>query len=172
MQLLSKFNNGIRFLLCVIDIYSKYAWVIPLKDKKRITIINGFPKTFDESGRKPNKKWVDKGSEFYNRAMKSCSQDNNIEMYLTHYEVKTIIAERLIRILKIKIYKYISLVSKTVYLDKLDDIVNKDNNTNHSTIKMKPVDIKRSIYIDSSKENDKKDLKFKIVGIVRISKLV
>ena len=59
-----------------------------------------------------------------------------------------------------------------MYLDKLDDRVNKDNNTNHSTIKMKPVDVKRSIYIDSSKENNKKDLKFKIAGIVRISKLV
>ena len=96
-------------MLCVIDIYSKYAWV-----KKGVTIINGFPKTFDESGRKPNKIWVDKDSEFYNRAMKSCSQDNDIEMYLTHYEGKTIIAERLIRTLKIKIYKYINLVSKNV----------------------------------------------------------
>ena len=71
MQLLSKFNNGIRFLLCVIDIYSKYAWVIPLKDKEGISTINGFPKTLDESGCKPNKIWVDKGGEFYNRAMKS-----------------------------------------------------------------------------------------------------
>ena len=71
MQLISKFNKGFRFLLCIIDIYSKYAWVIPLKDKKGITIINAFQKTLDEINRKPNKIWVDKGSEFYNRSMKS-----------------------------------------------------------------------------------------------------
>ena len=65
MQLISKFNKGIRFLLCVIDIFSKYAWVVPLKDKKGITIINAFQKILKESNRKPNKIWVDKGSESY-----------------------------------------------------------------------------------------------------------
>ena len=64
MQLISKFNKGFRFLLCVIDIYSKYAWIIPLKDKKEITISNAFQKVLDESNRKPNKMWVDKGSQF------------------------------------------------------------------------------------------------------------
>ena len=64
MQLISKFKKGFRFLLCVIDIYSKYAWVISLKDKKGITITNAFEKIVDESNRKPNKIWVDKGSEF------------------------------------------------------------------------------------------------------------
>ena len=71
MQLISKFNKGFRFLLCVIDIYSKYAWFIPLKDKKGITITNAFQKILDESNRKPNKIWVDKGREFYNISMKS-----------------------------------------------------------------------------------------------------
>ena len=71
MQLISKSNKGFRFLLCVIDIYSKYACVIPLKDKKGITITNAFQKFLKESNRKPNKIWVDKGSEFYNRSMKS-----------------------------------------------------------------------------------------------------
>ena len=66
MQLVSKFNRGFRFSLCIIDIYSKYAWVIPLKDKKGITITNAFRKILDESNRKPNKIWVDKSSEFYN----------------------------------------------------------------------------------------------------------
>ena len=71
MQLISKSNKGFRFLLCVIDIYSKYACVIPLKDKKEITITNAFQKILKESNRKPNKIWVDKGIEFYNRSMKS-----------------------------------------------------------------------------------------------------
>ena len=69
--MISKFNQGFKFLLCVIDIYSKYAWVIPLKDKKGITITNTFQKFLGESNRKPNKIWVDKDSEFYNRSMKS-----------------------------------------------------------------------------------------------------
>ena len=70
MQLINKFNKGFRFLLCVIDIYSKYAWVIPLKDKKAITIINAFQNILHESNHKPYKIWVDKGSEFYNRSLK------------------------------------------------------------------------------------------------------
>ena len=70
MQLINKFNKGFRFLLCVIDIYSKYAWVIPLKDKKAITITNAFQNILHESNHKPYKIWVDKGSEFYNRSLK------------------------------------------------------------------------------------------------------
>ena len=65
MQLINKFYKGIRLLLCVIDISSKYAWVIPLKDKKGITITDAFQKILDEPNRKPNKIWVDTGSEFY-----------------------------------------------------------------------------------------------------------
>ena len=66
MQLISKFNKGFRFSLCVIDIFSKYAWVVPLKDKKGVSIVDAFQKILDDSNRKPNKIWVDKGSEFYN----------------------------------------------------------------------------------------------------------
>ena len=72
MQLISKFSKGFRFLLCVIDIFSKYAWVVPLKDKKGISIVNAFQKILKESDRKPNKIWVDKGSEFYNNSFKKC----------------------------------------------------------------------------------------------------
>ena len=71
MQLLSKFSKGFRFLLCVIDTYSKYAWAIPLKDKKGISIVNAFQKVLKESNRKPNKIWVDKRSEFYNKYFKN-----------------------------------------------------------------------------------------------------
>ena len=71
MQLISKFNKGFRFLLCAIDIYSKYAWVVPLKDKKSVSIVNAFQSILNKSNRKSNKIWVDKGSEFYNRSMKS-----------------------------------------------------------------------------------------------------
>ena len=106
MQLISKFNNGFTFLLCVIDIFSKYAWVVPLKDKKGISIVNAFQKILKESERKPNKIWVDKGSEFYNNSFKKWLKDNDIEMYSIHNE--SVVAGRFIRILKIKIYKYMT----------------------------------------------------------------
>ena len=122
MQLISKFNKGIRFLLCFIDIFSKYAWVIPLKDKKGITITNAFQKILKESNRKPNKIWVDKGSEFYNNSFKKWLKDNDIEMYSINNEGKSVVAERFIRTLKNKIYKYMTSISKNVYIDKLDDI--------------------------------------------------
>ena len=91
-------------------------------------------------------------------------------MYSTHNEGKFVVAERFIRTLKIKIYKYMTSVSKNVYIDKLDDIANKYNNTYNSTMKMKPVDIKSNPYIDSGKEINEKDPKFKIGDTVRISK--
>ena len=102
MQLISKFNKGFRFLLCVIDIFSKYAWVIPLKDKKGISIVNAFQKILKESNRKPNKIWVDKGSEFYNNFFKKSLKDNDIEMYSIHIEGKSVVSERFIRSLKTK----------------------------------------------------------------------
>ena len=86
--------------MCVIDIYSEYAWVIPLKDKKGIRITNAFQKILKESDRKPNKIWVDKGSEFYNRSMKSWLEKNYIQMYSTHNEGKSVVAEKFIRTLK------------------------------------------------------------------------
>ena len=170
MHLISKCNKRMHFLLCVIDIFSKYAWVVPVKDKKGTTITNAFQKILDESKYKTNKIWVDKDSKFYNRSMKSWLQDNNIEMYSIHNEGKSAVAERFIRALKTKIYKYMTSISKNVYTDKLDDIVNKYNNTYHNTIKMKPVDVKDNTYIDFSKESNNKNPKFQVGDHVRISK--
>ena len=102
--------------------------------------------------------------------MKSWLEKNYIEMYSTHNEGKSVIAERFIRTLKNKIYKYMTSISKKVYIDKLDGIVNKYNNTYHSTIKMKPVDVKSNTYIDSSKEINNNVPKFKIGDTVRILK--
>ena len=97
MQLISNFNKGIRFLLCAIDIFGKHAWVIPLKDKKGIAITNAFQKILKESDRKSNKIWVDKGSIFYNRSIKSWLEKNDVEMYSTHNERISVVAERYIR---------------------------------------------------------------------------
>ena len=137
-------------MLLIILFDSKYVRVIPLKDKKGITITNAFQKILDESNCKPNKIWVYKGSEFYSRSMKSLLQNNDVEMYSTHNEGKSVIAERFIKTLKNEMCKYMPSVLQNVYIDKLDDVVNKYNNTYHSTIKMKPVDVKSSTYITPS----------------------
>ena len=94
------------------------------ENKKGVSIVNAFQKILDGSERKPNKIWVDKESEFYNRSMKSWLQENDIAMYSPHNEGKSVVAERFIRTLKNKIYKYMTSISKSVYIDKLDDIVN------------------------------------------------
>ena len=105
MQLTSNFNKRFRFLLCVIDIFSRYAWVVPLKDKKGGSIVNVFQKILKESDRKPNKIRVDKGSEFYNSSFKKWLKDNDIKMYSIHNKGKSVVAERFIRTLKTKTYK-------------------------------------------------------------------
>ena len=91
-------------------------------------------------------------------------------MYLTNNEGKSVVAEIFIRTLKNKIYKYMKVISKNVYIGKLDDIVKKYNNTYHTSTKMKPVDVKYNTYIDFKKENNNKDPKFKVDDHVRISK--
>ena len=96
MQLISKFNKGFRFLLCVIYIFSRYARVVPLKDEKGASIVNAFQKVLDKSKRKPNNIWVDKGSEFYNSSFKTWLKDNDIEMYSTYNEGKSVVVERFI----------------------------------------------------------------------------
>ena len=97
MQSLSRKNKGIKYLLCAIDLYSKYAFVIPLKDKKEISIVNAFNKIIKQSSRKPNKIWVDQGGEFYNNVFEKWLSDNDIIMYSTYNEGKSVVAERSIR---------------------------------------------------------------------------
>ena len=116
-------------------------------------------KIFKESERKPNKICVDKVCEFYNNSFKKLLKDNDIEMYSIHNEGKLVVSERFIRTLKKKIYKYMTAISKKIYIDKLDDILNEYNNIYHRTIKMKPVDIKDNTYFDFEKEINDKDPK-------------
>ena len=111
--------------------FSKYAWVIPLKDEKGISIVNAFQKIILQ-GRKPNKIWVDQGSVFYNNSFKKFLKIKNIEMYSTYHEGKSVVAERFIRTLKNKIFKHVTAISKNVYFGVLDDIVNKYNNSSQN----------------------------------------
>ena len=116
---------------------------------------------------KASKVWAGKGRQFYNRSMKSWSEENAIEMYSTHNESKSVVAARFIRNLKNKIYKCITSRSKNVYIDILDDIVNEHSNTYHSTIKMKPYDVISSSYINSSKEINDEVLNLKLVILLK-----
>ena len=170
MQSLRKYNKRIKYLLSAIDLFSKYAWVIHIKDKKSISIVDAFEKILKESNRKPNEIWDGKGSEFYNNSFKKWLEDNDIKMYSIHNEVKSVIAERFTRTLKNKIFKHMAAISSNVYFDVLDDIVNKYNNTLHRTTKMKSIDVKDNAYLDSKKEVNDKDPKFKVGDHVRISK--
>ena len=140
------------------------------RQNKGVTIVNAFQSILKDSMRKPNKIWVDKGSEFYNNSLKKWRQGNDIEMYSTHNERKPVAAERFNRTLKNIIYKYMTSISKNVYIDKLHDIVNEYNNTYHRTIKMKPIDAKNNTYINIDKEINCKDPKSKVADHVRISK--
>ena len=170
MQSLSKKNKGIKYLLFAIDLYSKYAFVVPLKDKKGISVTNRFNKIIKQSGRKPNKIWVDQGSEFYNHVFKRCLSRNNIIMYSNYNEGKSVVAERFIKTLTNKLYKHMTATGKNVYYDVLDDIVNEYNNTKHNTIKIKPKDVgnnNKRVYIDEHKE---KRSRFKVGDRFRISK--
>ena len=170
MQSLSRKNKGIKYILCAVDLYSKYAFVISLENKKEISVTNGFNKIIKQSHRKPNKIWVDQGGQFYNNIYKKWLSDNDIIMYSTYNEGKSVAAERFIRTLKSKLYKHMTAIGKNVYYDVLDDVVNKYNNAKHSTIKMKPIDVgnnNKRVYID---EHNKKDSKFKVDDRVRISK--
>ena len=86
MQILSKYNKGIRYLLCAIDLFCKYAFVVPLKDKRGVTVTNAFQSILNKSKRKPNKIWTDQGREFYNICFKKWLKDNDIIIYSTHNE--------------------------------------------------------------------------------------
>ena len=170
MQSLSRKNKGIKYLLCAIDLYSKYEFVIPLKDKKGISIVNAFNKIIKQSNTKPNKIRVDQGGEFYNNVFKKWLLDIDIITYSTYNEGKSVVAERFIGTLKNKLYKHMTATGKNVYYDVLDNVVNEYNNTKHSTIKMKPIDIKdnnKRVYVD---EHNEKDSRFKVDDRVRISK--
>ena len=169
MQWLSKYKRGIRYLLCTIDLFSKYAWVVPLKDKRGISIVNAFQKIASK-GRKPNKIWVDKGSEFENYLFKRVLKKINIKMYSIYNQGKSVVAEKFIRALKNKIYKHMTAVLNNFYCDVLDDIIKKYNNKVHRTIKMKPIDVTSDSYAAYNEDSNENDPKFKVADRVRTTR--
>ena len=165
VQSFRRYNKVVKHLLCTTDLFSKYAWVVPIKNKKGTRTVNAFKEKISK-GRKPNKKWIDQGSEFYNQSFKDFLKINNIEMYSTFNEGKSVVAEIFIK----KVFKHMTAISKNVYFDVLNDIMNKCNNTIHRTIKTKPIDVTDGSFAEYNEEFNKKDPKFKVGDHVRISK--
>ena len=173
MQKFAKLNKGYRYLLTCIDIFSKYSWVIPLKDKKGITIKNALQKIFKE--RKPKFLWTDKGKEFYNKQVQDLLNENNIKLYSTNNsEIKSSVVERFNRTFKNMMYKKFTENNNTIFYNILDELVNNYNNKYHSTIKMAPIEGSKKVNENKIKniynfEKTKKPGKFKIGDRVRIS---
>ena len=116
MESLSFKNKNVKYLLCVIDIFTKYAWIKPLKDKKGKTVLNAFIEIVNESNGKPNKLWVDQGREFYNKFMQEWLDINDILMYSTHNEGKSVIAVRFIETLEAKIFRKLTVNDNFIFL--------------------------------------------------------
>ena len=176
MQQFSKWNKGYRYLLMVIDVFSKYGWIVPLKDKKGESVAEAF-KTIFKEGRKPQYLWVDKGKEFYNKHVKDLLEKNGIHMYSTENEEKSSVVERWNRTIKSKMWKQFTVQGNTMYLNMLPKLVNQYNNTKHSSIKMTPIEASNkknegTVYFNlyGDMETSKQKPKFKIGDKVRISK--
>jgi len=177
MQAFSKYNKGVKYLLTVIDIFSKYAWVIPLKNKTGESVTEAFEKIILE-GRLPVNLWVDEGKEFYNKKFESFLNKNKINIYHTFNEGKAVVIERFNRSLKRIMWKYFTANNTYTYLDNLQDMVDKYNKTKHSSIKMTPTEAsknlnKGTVYFNlyGDLKIPKSKTKFKIGDRVRLSKL-
>ena len=154
MQKFAKLNKGYRYLLTCIDIFSKFAWVIPFKDKRGITIKNALEKILKE--RKPRFLWTDKGTKFYNKLVQYLLNENNIKLYSTNNsEIKSSVIERFNRTFKNMMYKKFTENDNTIFYNILDELVNNYNNNYHSTIKMTPIEGSKKI-----NEKNKKYLQF------------
>jgi len=164
MQAFSKFSRGVRYLLTVIDVFSKFAWMLPLKDKTGKSVADAFKEIFKKSKRKPEKLWTDKGREFYNKHVK----EFGVELYFTENEEKSSVVERWNRTVKEKMFKYFTANNTNKYINVLDDFVERYNNTRHSSIKMTPVEaskkenevrVYRNLYPDLTRRSMREKLK-------------
>ena len=161
MQRLARFNSGFRYVLLVIDVFSRFVWCEPLKNKKGEVVVDVLKRIVTSSQRQPKYLRSDKGSEFTNVYVRRWSEKNRIRQILTNSEVKAAIAERAIKTVKGKIYKYLYHVQKWRYVENLGKIVDAYNNTKHSSTGIEPGKV--------SKENEKKLWWDMYVSLVKIS---
>ena len=173
---LAHFNKGYKFLLTCIDVFSKFAWVVPLKNKSGETLDNGFQSILD-IGRPPEKLQTDKGTEFLNRNFQSFLKEKNIHFFTTNSELKASVVEGFNRTLKTRMWKYFTAKNIRVYIDILQDIVHAYNNSYHRSIGQAPSSVsllnvgqvRRKLYGKSWTKPMRK-FKSKLGDQVRISK--
>ena len=173
---LARFNKRYKFLITCIDVFSKFAWVVPRKKKSGKTLVNGFQSILD-TGRSPEKLQTDKGTEFLNRNFQSFLKENSIHFFTTNSELKASVVERFNRTLKTRVWKYFTEKNARVYIDILQDIVQGYNNSYHRSIGQAPdsvsllnVDQVRRKFYGKSWTKPRRELKFKLGDQVRISK--
>ena len=149
MQKFGKWNKGIKYLLMVIDVFSKYGWIKPLQDKKTESVSKAFDEIFKKSKRKPTMLWTDKGLEFISKLFKEFLNITGIKIYHTENEEKSSVVERWNRTMKNRMWKMFTANNSTVYWDKIDKLVDDNKNTKLSSVKMTPKEA-------SKKENEEK----------------
>ena len=179
MNMFMKYNDDYRYILCVIDVFSKFAWSIPLKNKSALTVLNAMKSIVHKSHRKPQRIWVDKGSEFYNKNFKEWVKDNNMIMYSTYGESKSVIVERFQRTLKDMITKQFTIQNTRNWVQLLPSVLKDYNNRFHSSIGMSPTDASEAenevdAYIHMYPTKDtikKKKPRFAVGDEVRISRV-
>lgn len=175
----NKENDGYKYILNVMDVFSRYAWSRPLKNKDSKSVLNALKDIIYKSKRKPNRLWVDQGKEFYNRDMKNFLKDNDIEIYSTYGENKASIIERFNKTMKEIMFKYFTSNNTRRWVDVLDEIIKKYNSRKHKTIGMTPKEASKieneEIVIENTypkvEEKVKEKPKFKIGDFVRISRI-
>ena len=178
MQSHAKESDGYRYLLVCIDVFSKYVWVIPLKNKTGPALVTAFKKIL-ESGRKPQKIQTDEGTEFFNKHFKDLMKSEEIQLYNTYNETKASVVERVIRTLKTRMWRYFTAKRTRRYIDVLQDLVDSYNKSKHRSIQKKPINVtqknEREVWhtLYGEREEKKKPVKYKfeIGDQVRISKM-
>jgi len=182
MQEWEKENNGYKYMLNVIDVFSKYAWSKPLKNKNSDNVLNAFKNIINESKRKPERIWVDQGGEFYNSKITKFTKENNIILYSSYGDHKSAVVESFNKTLKNMMWKYFTSENTRKWIDILDELLNYYNNERkHSTIKTTPKEASKKenelkiyvkIYSDDNDNDDKKNKsQLKVGDWVRISRI-
>ena len=141
VQPLAKYNRGIRYLLTVLDVLSKYAWVQPLKDKTGVALVHAFEKILKGRRRHPNRLQTDRGKEFYNRTFQRWLDEQGIQHFSTEWDAKASVVERFNRTLKERLYRYFTAANTLQFDDVLPELVQGYNATRHRSIGMAPQDV-------------------------------
>ena len=175
VQDLAKENDGVNYLLVVIDVFSKFLWVRPMKNKNARSLVQAFDSILSEK-RKPEKLRTDKGTEFINESFQQYLKKQGIQFYTATNEPKAAVVERVNRTLKSKLYRYFKGVNSLRYIDVLQDIVDSYNNTYHRSIGRSPATVSllnvgqvRSKLYGKIERSKPKRFKFKVGDHVRLS---